>query len=420
MRILANPDDHGIFPIETALSLNPDYSIKGKIALVDADLLDNGTRHPNLAIMKLSAYFKANGCEVRLIEDYSELCFMGSYYGALEYDAVFISKVFDFTEIDNGLLELDNVFFGGTGFFFDHAPKLPDEIEHHMPDYHVYDSFIEHDQKHLKQKTYWQDYQDYSIGFATRGCFRQCKFCVNHNVKRAVFHSHISEWVDPERKGIYLWDDNIFGSSCWKQVFEELEATKKPYKFRQGLDLRLLTDEKAEMLSKSKYLGDFIFAFDHLDEAPIIEKKLKLWRKYCNKPTKLYVLAGFDAQDETEIVSVFKRIEILIRYGCLPYIMRHEKYLESPYKGMFTQIARWCNQPQFLKKLSFRQYVNQCQFYHKTDGTLCAPMKAMTEFESKFPEIAERYFDMEYLKQPYVIRRMKENEEKRKNRRRAK
>ncbi len=416
MRVLDKPDEHGIYPLKTAMSVKADYSIRGNIALVDADLLDNGTRHPNLVVMKLSAYFKENGCNVRLIESYDELYFMGCYESVKEYDAVFISKVFDFTKIDEHLLEFDNVFFGGTGFFFDHAPNLPYEIEHHMPDYHVYDEFIAHDTKHQKQKTYWQDYQDYSIGFATRGCFRQCDFCVNHNKKRVEFHSHIDEWLDPDRKGIYLWDDNIFGSPCWREVFTELEATGKPYKFRQGMDLRLMTVERAKMLDRSHYLGDFVFAFDHLDEAPIIEKKLKLWRTYTDRPTKLYVLAGFESQDEHEIESVFKRIEILLRYGCLPYIMRHERYLDSPYKGMFIQITRWCNQPQFLKKLSFRQYVEQCQKYHKTEGTLCAPMRAMTEFEEKFPEIAKRYFDMEYLKQPYVIEMKKRISVKRNSR----
>ena len=386
------------------------YAIRGSIALVDADLLDGGTRHPNLVIMKLSGYFKANGCNVHLIENYSELYEETSgkddsghdkYTRAKAFDAVFISKVFDFTKIDDGLLELEHVFIGGTGFFFDHSPRLPEEIEHHMPDYHIYDNFIDHDDRKNK-KSWYKDYLDYSIGFATRGCFRQCAFCVNHNCKRVEFHSHISEWLDPTRKYIYLWDDNIFGFSHWKDVFEELISIGKPFQFRQGLDIRLLTKEKAEVLNRCKYHGDYIFAFDHIEDAPIMEKKLTLWRKYCDKPTKLYVLAGFDGLDEKEIISVFERIRILISYGCLPYIMRHENYLKSPYKGLFIQIARWCNQPQFLKKLSFRQYCNQCQEYHKSEG-LSAPMKAMTEFENKFPDIAKEYFDLEYLKQPYVI-----------------
>ena len=384
-----------------------DYTIRGRIALVDADLLDGGTRHPNLVIMKLSGYFKENGCEVQLIENYSELYedtpkegenVWDKYSRAKEFDAVYISKVFDFTKIDDGLIELKHVYIGGTGFFFDHSPRLPEEIEHHMPDYHIYDSFIDHDNRKNK-KSWYKDYLDYSIGFATRGCFRQCSFCVNHNYKKVEFHSHILEWLDPSRKYIYLWDDNIFGFSHWRDVFEELIAIGKPFQFRQGLDIRLLTPDKAEVLNRCKYHGDYIFAFDHIEDAPIMEKKLTLWREYCDKPTKLYVLAGFDGLDEKEIVSVFERIRILISYGCLPYIMRHENYLKSPYKGLFIQIARWCNQPQFLKKLSFRQYCLQCQAYHKSN-TLSAPM---TEFESKFPDIAEKDFDLEYLKQPYVI-----------------
>ncbi|HRR49597.1 MAG TPA: hypothetical protein P5293_06565, partial [Bacteroidales bacterium] len=35
-----------------------------------------------------------------------------------------------------------NVQYGGTGFFFDKAEPLPYEIEHHMPDYHLYDDWV--------------------------------------------------------------------------------------------------------------------------------------------------------------------------------------------------------------------------------------------------------------------------------------
>jgi len=408
-RISEEPNDHGIYSAKVAYELKPDYSIKKKIALVDADLLDGGTRHPNLVIMKLAGYFKEKGCDVKLIEDYSELMVevpewpaMNSYTGVNDYDAIYISKVFDFTHVDRGLLNFSNVFFGGTGFFFDHAPSLPYEIEHHMPDYTIYNDFIEHDKKHKNKTTYFKDYLYFSIGFATRGCFRQCKFCVNHACKTIEFHSHIKEWLDPSRKYIYLWDDNILGYPKWRDVLEELKATGKPFQFRQGMDMRLMTAEKAEVLNSCKYYGDYIFAFDHPEDAPIIEKKLTLWRKYCSKSTKLYVLAGFDGIDEKEITSVFERIRILLKYGCYPYIMRHENYLKSPYKGLFIQIARWCNQPQFLKKLSFREYCYQCQKYHKSPG-YGAPMRALVEFEEKFPEIAREYFDIKFEEQPYVI-----------------
>lgn len=380
---------------------NTNYNISGKIGLIDADLLDGGTRHPNLVIMKLSGYFKEKGCEVELIEDYKTIT-DNNYEGIKKYNAIYISKVFDFTKIDTKILEFENVFYGGTGFYFDNAPNLPNYIEHHMPDYHIYDKFIEHDTKHSKQKSYWKDYQDYSIGFATRGCFRKCEFCVNKKYDRVQFHSHISEWLDTNRKSIYLWDDNIFAYEKWKEVFEELRLTGKSFQFKQGLDIRLLTEEKARVLSKAKYKGDVIFAFDHIEDKSIIEEKLKLWRKFSNKNTKLYILSGFDSQDEKEIISIFERILIVIKYGCLPYIMKHKDYERSKYKGLFTQIARWCNMPNMFKKLSFRQFCELNQKNIKTEGKLSASMKALIEFENDFPEIANKYFDIRFEEQEYV------------------
>ena len=39
------------------------------IGLIDADLLDNGTRHPNLVLLKLAGFFHDNGIPFELILD---------------------------------------------------------------------------------------------------------------------------------------------------------------------------------------------------------------------------------------------------------------------------------------------------------------------------------------------------------------
>ena len=83
--------------------------------------------------MKLSGYYKELGAKVELKIDYKDL---------LGYDKVFISKIFTDTPIDEKILEFPNVEYGGTGFFYDKAPKLLDEVEHHMPDYHLYDKWV--------------------------------------------------------------------------------------------------------------------------------------------------------------------------------------------------------------------------------------------------------------------------------------
>ena len=158
-----------------------------KIAIIDADLIGRKKhRFPNLACMKISVYYKDLGDEVELKLNYENL---------EQYDKVFISKVFTDTQIDEEILKLDNVEYGGTGFYYDKAPKLPCEIEHHMPDYHLYDDWVEYQLNNKKaSKKALKYYTDYSIGFVTRGCFRQCGFCVNKNYKKVEEWSPLEEF----------------------------------------------------------------------------------------------------------------------------------------------------------------------------------------------------------------------------------
>lgn len=360
-----------------------------KICLIDADLLDGGTRHPNIALMKISGYHKANNDQVCLLISYTD--FQPKYF-----DVVYVSKVFSFTKVNSDILQYPNVKIGGTGFFEDGGDPLPSEVEHFLPDYTLYDEYIASQIAMGKRPSKFADYVNFSIGFATRGCFRRCDFCVNKKYEKAFRHSEISEWLDPMRPKIYLWDDNIFAYTKWSEVFDELDAIGKPFQFRQGLDIRLLTKEKAERLNKSNYYGDIIFAFDHIEEAQIIEEKLTLWRQFSKKGTKLYVLCGYDSQDEMDIENTFERIRIVMKHKCLPYIMRYEKYNESKYRSIYIQLARWCNQPQFFKKKSFRQYCEANQYYHKNPNTLCEAYRSMLEFEKEFPDIARKYYDIRY------------------------
>ena len=97
-----------------------------RIAIIDADLLGRKKhRFPNLVCMKLSGYHRERGDEVVLKLDYE---------GLDAFDRVFLSKVFTDTKVPDGVLELPNLSYGGTGFFYDKAPPLPAEVEHHMPD----------------------------------------------------------------------------------------------------------------------------------------------------------------------------------------------------------------------------------------------------------------------------------------------
>jgi hypothetical protein len=314
--------------------------------------------------MKLSGYHKGLGDTVELLSSYDNL----------KYDKIYLAKVFEFTKIPIDLQQYPHIEFNGTGFYYDKAADLPVNIEHHMPDYGLYQEDTEY-------------YLDYSIGFTTRGCFRKCSFCVNKKYDKVHLHSPVEEFYDSSKKYLCLLDDNLLAYPQWKQVIESLIKTKKYFQFKQGLDIRLMTDEKAEVLSSVKYKGDYIFAFDHVEDSELISKKLELWRRYCSKNTKLYVFCGFDSLDERDIVSVFERIKILFKYQCLPYIMRYKNYSNSKWRGMYITIARWCNQPSIVKKMSFREFCLR-------DGG--SAERYMVEFEEEFPQIARDYLDIYY------------------------
>lgn len=302
-----------------------------KIGIIDADLIGRSKhRFPNLACEKISGYWKDQGAEVQLLLDYN---------WDSDFDHVYISKVFTDTPVPYFVEELvdgqaisQRVHIGGTGFYFDKAPNLPDEIEHHMPDYHLYDQWIadevvrakataEANGKVFNQSRYmvqFKEYTDYSIGFITRGCFRKCKFCVNQKFNHVFPHSPLEEFYDPQRKKICLLDDNFLGCPQWKKLLQQLIDTGKSFKFKQGLDERILTDEKCRMLFSSNYDGDFTFAFDNIADYELIHKQLRLIKRYNQtKSVKFYVLVGFEGTDEVDIEKAFRRVELLLHYRCL-------------------------------------------------------------------------------------------------------
>jgi hypothetical protein len=360
------------------------------IGIIDADLIGSGNhRFPNLVCEKLSGYYKKLNHNVELILNYENVS---------EYDVVYISKVFTDTKVPDDILKFSNVKFGGTGFFYDKAKPLPYEIEHHMPDYHLYDNWINEQISKGRNKKEFEYYLDYSIGFRTRKCFRHCSFCVNQNYNQVELASEVKEFFDEDRKYICLLDDNFLGHPDWKSMLIDIQNYKRYFQFKQGLDERLLTKEKCELLSKSKYKGDYIFAFDNIEDKDLIISKLKIWKEACKKTSKFYVFCGFDRNDKydidfwkQDIIDVFERIKILMKFGCLPYIMRHKDYELSPYRGMYINLARWCNQPNFYKKKSFREFC-------LANGEKSSCVKYMQLFEKDCPKIAKKYYDMKFDK----------------------
>ncbi|MBR9677513.1 hypothetical protein GOV04_05205 [Candidatus Woesearchaeota archaeon] len=307
-----------------------------KICLVDVD-----SSIPNLALMKISSYFKKNGFEV----DLKKLNYSGYDHhkrekvtiDGSEYDKVLISSIFtlnkDIVKVEN----CSNVHYGGTAH--DIKLKLPEKIEHMYPDYELYPE------------------NEYSIGYLTRGCIRKCEYCFIPEKEGSLrIHSSLAEFYNPSLPKIMLLDNNFLASKKSISLLKELKKTDKKISFKQGLDFRLLTPEKAKLLSELDYDGEYIFAFDRPQDIKIIEKNLEIWQPLVKDwQTKFFVLVGFDSTLEQDL----DRAMFLKENKCLAYVMRHSNCYDSKDRPFYTDLASWCNQPGLFKKMSFKEFIKK-------------------------------------------------------------
>ena len=293
--------------------------------MIDCDTKNAKNPFPNLALMKLSAWHKKQGDSVEWYDALLGGC----------YDRVYVSKVFSFSPDYEYPINAKEIIYGGSGFaikmvdgkeVYDKSKdkSLPDEVEHIYPDYELY------------------GITDTAYGFISRGCPRQCDFCHVKNMQGTVAHkvTDLSEFWDGQ-KNIVLLDPNITACREWKEIFQQLIDSKACVDFSQGLDIRMMTDEKIEMLSKIKTKGVH-FAWDRYEDKNIVYPKLKNFAEitgWNRRKIIVYCLVGDRERRVTE--QDIERITLL-RPFAYPYVMIYDK--ESLPRGHeLKKLQRWVN-----------------------------------------------------------------------------
>ena len=252
-----------------------------KIGLIDVD----GHNFPNIALMKLSAYHKRQG---DCVEWYDPL--FSDYM-----DIVYMSKVFSFTDDYMYPIRAKKIIRGGSGYcieningkeFYNKSKdiQLPYEIEHIYPDYSIYfnDNDLIYDEKTgecLGLSAKEKEKRNTAYGYLTRGCPRGCDFChVEAKEGRKAYKcADLSEFWSGQ-KNIVLLDPNITACREWKDLFLQLIERKSYVDFSQGLDIRLMTEEKALLLKQIK-IKQLHFAWDRYEDKNIIIPKFKKFKE---------------------------------------------------------------------------------------------------------------------------------------------
>jgi hypothetical protein len=306
-----------------------------RIGLIDVD----GHNFPNLPLMKISAYHKSKGDSV----EWYEPLFSG------HMDKVYMSKVFSFSTDYEYYIDADEVVKGGSGYcislvngkeVFDKSKDidLPYEIEHIYPDYSLY------------------GITDTAYGFLTRGCPRGCHFC-HVEAKEGIKSYKVADLNEfwNGQKNIVLCDPNILACRQWKELLQQLIDSNAYVDINQGLDIRLMTEEKAQMIKQLK-IKELHFAWDRYKDKDIIIPKFKMFKELTQIDIRkliVFVLCNFDTSIEQDLERIYTLREI----GYWPYVMLYDKE-HIPKGHVSRKMQRWVNNRFiFAKCNTFEDYL---------------------------------------------------------------
>lgn len=318
-----------------------------KIGLIDVD----GHNYPNLPLMKLSAWHKSQG---DCVEWYIPIQH-GFPFPPL--DMVYMSKVFSFTPDYWDFVNAKEVIKGGSGYCIslengkevyhkENDSQLPYEVEHIYPDYSLYPDKTGYG-KPLKEQT--------AYGFLSRGCPRGCEFCHVEAKEGRCSHkvADLSEFWRGQGN-IVICDPNLIACKDWKNLIQQLIDSKAVININQGIDIRMMTDEKAEMIKKLR-VDSVHFAWDRYEDKDVIIPKFNAFKEITGwkaRKTSVFVLTNFNTTFEQDL----ERVYMLRDMDYDPYIMIYNKHLTKGNEPV-RLLQRYVNNRKIFKTIKrFEDY----------------------------------------------------------------
>lgn len=306
-----------------------------KIGLIDVD----GHHFPNLALMRISAWHKAQGDEVEWW-----------WTDFVHYDIVYMSKIFSdaYSPDVPEPMNADKVIKGGTGYcislgadgkeHFDESKnvKLPPEMEKMFPDYSIYPDF------------------KFAVSMTSRGCPRGCAFChvASKEGRCSQKVADVSSFWTPElgKKEIKVLDPNITACREKRDLLRQYRETGVWIDFTQGIDIRLTNPQDIDDFNHMK-IKRLHFAWDN--PCDDLEDKFQQFTDLFNikdpRRKTVYCLTNFEnVSTQEHIERALFRIYKLRELGYDPYCMIYDKP-HAPRE--IRLIQRWCNNKIIFKSV---------------------------------------------------------------------
>lgn len=270
---------------------------------------------PNLALMKLAHWHKAQGDEVVVTRNLYRDLF------SPEFDRVYGSVIFSYSEerVAEFMRNWPEAIVGGTGT---HETMTVESLIG-QEEYEHYDY------------SGWPDF-DESIGFTQRGCRLKCKFCVvpQKEGKNRSTNAVAGIWRgDPWPKKLHLLDNDFFGQprEAWQARIAEIRDGGFRVCLSQGINVRLIDQESAEALATIQYRNTkfnerkLYTAWDNLRDERVFFKGVETLERAGIPPKHLmaYMLVGYDPLETWD--RIWHRFNAMVALGIEPYPMVYRR-----------------------------------------------------------------------------------------------
>lgn len=294
---------------------------------MNVGLMAVDSNHPNLALMKISAYHKSKGDSVEWYTPFDQ------------YDVVYMSKIFSFTEdYRQYMINAKKIVKGGTGY--DIHSRLPEEMEYLVPDYSIYPG-IDH-------KT--------AYGFLTRGCPNRCKWCVVPE-KEGNIHKYmdVDQIAVDGRNKLVLMDNNVLACEYGIQQIQKIVDKRLRVDFNQALDARLVTEDIAKLLAKVRWLDFIRFGCDTPKQITECVRAMALIDKYRERPGNYLMYTMIDK----DINEAYHRLSYFRTFKRVCIVAQPFRDINNPNQIIpqwQLDLARWSMRREIYKSCDFKDY----------------------------------------------------------------
>ncbi len=274
-----------------------------KILLIDID-----SKIPNLALKKIEKYHLDQGDKV--IWDMPLFAHLS--------DKIYVSCIFE----KNRKLCFHwegQAIIGGSGY--DIKVKLPEEIEEIKP--------------------------RINLGFTSRGCIRNCKFCIVPEKEGKVRPvGDLLDLWDGKSKDVVLLDNNILAlPDHFKSICKQARDNNIRLDFNQGLDCRLLNQNMINDLKSIRHL-ELRFAWDDLSYEKDVVRTIDLMKE---QRCAWYLLTGFNTTFKEDLY----RAEYLRSRNQVAFIMRYNFSKDRK----LIPLSQWVNKRNWFRGMTWEEFL---------------------------------------------------------------